>query len=719
MKRWPMAAAGMLLAASIAVAQPVAPSNTGYLVIRVKLSPTDGVAAPGGVKPPGGIPGGFAPPGGILPGGFAPPGGQPGGTAPATDERSVFAVIPIKSVTKGAVYAGKTVNLQTNPRHVWANHEYGKTLLFDDGTNVQVFSIPGTIEQEVKKLHTAWAKDRTLDGLLDIIAYALSVDHVDLAVTYANEFEKQFDASKSEKPRLVAFAKAYAEIKGKLEENLPAADAEGWRKRLKASAVAEDKHYALIHWGEQSVSAETINKRLTQLERNFKAFYLWHAIRGTALPFPDKRLVVVLANRPSDIDDLRPKLDGLPVVSDGFYSPAHNIVVLSPTRLDEAGKTFAEIAKAKYQDGWNREELLKGKAPIVKSGDFSELYRTMTYALVDRALEEEATHAAITREANRQLYSTLGILPQHVILPKWIDQGVSNLLHKPKDAGLVKLAGGKNGMAAGLMAGYGSANYVLLREWRDLWAKKELSAPPKDILTNVLTDRYFDAIRTGIDPDPAPVASAPGGNGGFAPPAGFAPMAPGGPPGKPNPDAQAPPPGGFPKPPGGGFPMGPGGFPMGPGGQPGFPGGQPGFPGGNPGGTIDSGPDKAAIKAKIELKSQVTSWALIHYLTKTSGPALNKFYADLDKLPRDMRLDSKVVVDLFALNFNLMNTDRSAIDEPAYKSFAENWITFMNEVPASWYPLPLRATSGENLGNGGTPAPGVPGPGGFGPGGQR
>ena len=99
-------------------------------------------------------------------------------------------------------------------------------------------------------------------------------------------------------------------------------------------------------------------------------------------------------------------------------------------RLDEAGKSFSELAKAKYQDGWNRDELLKGKAPVVKGGNFADLYRTMTYALVDRALEDEAAHAAITREGSRQLFSALGILPQHVVLPKWIENGVGNLLHK-------------------------------------------------------------------------------------------------------------------------------------------------------------------------------------------------------------------------------------------------------------------------------------------------
>ena len=724
MKRWLAAASGLVLTGAVAVAQPPQPQNAGYIVIRVKLSGGDGPTPPGGgfpMPPGGGFPmpprgggfpmppgGGFPmPPGGGFPmppggpGGFAPPGGAPGGTPAATaDERSVFAVIPYKELTQKVVYAGKAINEQTNPKHVWASHEYGKTLLFDDGSNVQVYRIPGTVEQDIKKKHTDWAKDRKLESLLEIVKYALSTDHVELAVAYSNELEKLYDPQKNTTATVTQFVKAYQEIKPKLEDALamPTA-AEDWKKRLKAVGIAEDKHYALLHFGEQSVSSETTNRRLTELERNFKAFYLWHATQGKALKFPDKRLVVVLANRPSDVDDLRPKLDGLPVISDAFYSPAHNLVVLSPTRLDEAGKTFAEIAKAKYQDGWNRDELLKGKSPLVKGGNFNDLYRTMTYALVDRALEEETAHAAITREGTRQLYSALGILPQHVVLPKWIESGVGSLLQKPKDSGVVKVTGGKNGVAVGLWAGYGSPNYVQLREWRDLWAKKELSAPPKDLLTNVLTDRYFDAVRTGVDIDPAPAGAAPAGNGGFAPP-------PGG--GDTNlirnrDDRDAQGPGG--RPGQGGIP-GPGGF--GPGGFPGA--------GGAPGGTIETVPDKAAIKAKLESKAQATSWALIYFLSKTNTTKLHDFFADLDKLPRDMRLDNKVVIEIFAKKFNLMNAESTAIDDVAFNEFAEKWVRSTNAEQPNWYPLALTATSPANpgqVGPGGFPGPG----GGQGPGG--
>ncbi len=759
MKHWLAATTGLALTGGFLEAQTPPPSNSGYLVIRVKIANTEGGSAPSSPFPGGGPPGFPGGPGGGFPGGpgGGPPGfpggpGGPGGGPPgfpggpggpggssggppggfagsgfpsggasspaiAADERSVFALIPVKSVYQSGVYP-RNIS-PDNPKHIWAKHDYGKSLLFDDGSNIQVYSIPGTVEQDIKKKYTAWTKDRKPDVLLELISYALSTDYVELATTYSNELEKLVEAQKTAAPRIMKFAEAYRELKLKFEEVVATPpEAEEWRKRLKASAIAEDKHYALIHWGEQAISADTVNRRLAELERNFRAFYLWHAVQGKTLKFPDKRLVVVIANRPTDVDELRPKLDGMPVVSDAFYSPAHNLVVLSPMRLDEAGKSFSELAKAKYQDGWNRDELLKGKAPVVKGGNFADLYRTMTYALVDRALEDEAAHAAITREGSRQLFSALGILPQHVVLPKWIENGVGNLLHKPKDVGVVKVAGGKNGMAVGLWAGYGSPNYVLLREWKEMWTRKELAAPAKDLLLNVLTDHYFDAVRTGIDPDPAPVAIGPAGNGGFAPPPGGNAPPGGGEMSLPSDkgsklDSQSPQ---RPQPPG--FPGGPGA----PGGGRPFPGGGPSgpgmpFPGGGGTGVIESGSDKGAIRTKLEIKAQVTSWALVYFLAKTNTPGLHKFFAKLNDLPRDMRIDRKVVVDLFAREFNLMNAELTAIDDVAFNEFAERWITYMNGVQPSWHSMALTTTSADSLGQGGAGGAGLPPRGPGGPGG--
>jgi uncharacterized membrane protein YgcG len=67
-----------------------------------------------------------------------------------------------------------------------------------------------------------------------------------------------------------------------------------------------------------------------------------------------------------------------------------------------------------------------------------------------------------------------------------------------------------------------------------------------------------------------------------------------------------------------------------------------------------------------------------------------------------------VVIELFAREFNLMNPELTAINEVAFKEFAELWVNYMNGVQASWYSMALTATSADSLGQGGAGGAGLP-----------
>ena len=170
--------------------------------------------------------------------------------------------------------------------------------------------------------------------------------------------------------------------------------------------MAKGHHYAIIHWGEGSVSQADLNRRLEMLEQNMRAFYLWHALQGVALPVPDHRLIVVLANRATDMGPLKAALDGYDVLAerrllsagpggrnapegggetaaaDAFYSPTQDMIVMSPERSDENSATFSRMAQSNYAVGWNRDDLLRGKYPKTKAP--AEIARMMTFALVDK-----------------------------------------------------------------------------------------------------------------------------------------------------------------------------------------------------------------------------------------------------------------------------------------------------------------------------------------------
>jgi hypothetical protein len=642
--------------------------------------PGGGRPGPGGARPPGGMQppgagGGMQPPaaGGGFFGGLS--GGQQGAAA-VDPAKSVAIVVPYKSILPRRIA----------PTWPYVLHsDAGNAYLYASKGYVQLYPLrPGFyLPSNVEKKHRDWERSRKpAQGGYDLVVEALSYGLVDRAWEYAEDTAKLVEAAKDSTVPVTAanFVKAYNEVKKQVAGPLPnTGEAARWQTTLGAAAVEESSHYCLVHWGDQFVSREGTDRRLKALESNFKAFYLWHALSGVALKAPDRKLVVVLADRASEMNRLRDVLDGKPIVSDAFYTPTHNLVVLSPERLDEAGRAFSRFVQAKYQAGWNREDLLKGKLPPLKGTEtVASAAEMMTLALVDKLVEEEAITAQVTREGSRQLYAASGVIAQHVVPPEWVEHGAANLLNKPKGPHYWTDTNNRPQMTVGIASGYGSPNYVLVRQYRDMLNKKEVNPDPEELLMNTLMDKYFDAARDGKDIDPPPSQQQAGVQiGGGAAGGGFA----GGPPGFPG--------GGFP----GGPPneeggaAGPGGFPGG--GSPGFPGGSPGFPGGmRPGGGGPQQEDPAAaerrLKAKLERKAQVTAWGLTFYLAKKKMPALLKFTGELNKMPRDMRLDKTLVLNTFCRCMGLCDANNpSQINKDEFKRFAEDWVGFL-KVYSSW-----------------------------------
>ncbi len=745
MWRWFLAVAGLGLASSGSglLAQVGLP---GYMIIRVNTAADEtGAAAPGGVgggelgglggpgapQPPGvgggfpgrGGPGGRGRPGAPGVGGGIPQppgvgggfpgfgGGQTGNAPPIDPAKSVAVVVPYKYIAAH----------RTPPPWPYVLHsDLGTAYLYASKGYVQLyplkqgFSLPSIVQAK----HRTWERNRkpVQDGY-DLVVEALSYGLVDRAWEYAEETAKLVEAAKGNVPVNVAsFVKAFDEVKKPVADPLPnTGEAARWQSTLGAAAVEESAHYCLVHWGDQFVSREGVDRRLKALETNYKAFYLWHALSGVTLKAPDRKLVVVLADRANEMNRLHDALDGKPIVSDAFYSPNYNLVVLSPERMDEAGRAFSRFVQAKYQTGWNREELLKGKVPSLKTGageTVATAAEMMTLALVDKLVEEEAITAQVTREGTRQLYAASGVIAQHVEPPEWLEHGVANLLNKPKGPHYWTDPNNKLQMTVGIASGYGSPNYVLVRQYRDMLNKKEINTDAEELLMNTLMDKYFDASRDGKDIDPTVQQQAGVQIGGGAAGGG---LAGGGFPGFPGGGF----PGGRPRPPGPGA-GGPGGFPGGTG-EEGGPGGFPSLGGGfRPGGAGQPQPEDPAaeqrkLKAKLDQKAQVTSWGLVFFLAKTKMPATLKFVGELNKMPRDMRLDKNQVLTTFCRCMGLTDPNNpTQINKDDFKRFAEDWVGFMKRYSSWGIDIPVDVSSDN-------PGQGVPAGGGgfspFGPGG--
>jgi hypothetical protein len=740
MKRFLSTAALVML--GLVVATPV---QAGYLILRVILdgggsgAPATGGGEPGGFGPGiGGIGGppmgsGLGPPGGLQPGGMQPmgPGGTPGSGAPQHDPtRSLFVVVPFENdITvptpfyKGIAQAGR--NPAWRPKVILTHRgEKFVTNLYMDTTTIQLYedlvNSPGprtTRATEIAALHRQWSQKKSDPKLLfAVMRGALEVGLVDSALSYADEL-LAFAADKKTglPPEVAAFAQAYGAMQKGLKSPAPnPSAAEDWRVQLSAKNIYNGPHYSLISW---DATGSELQKWAGMLEENYKAFFLWHATQGIELPLPKSPLVAVLPQRGNDVMKLASVLDApINLQTDGFYSSDHDLLVLSPERMDQMGQTLNRQVQQIYQAGVPRDRLLAGEGPAIDSAGVrgkkpDEVARMQTMALIERLIEDDAATSVISREASRQLLYATNRLPRHVELPEWVSNGSSNFFTRPKDPAFITNAENKMMVAVTVATGYGGPNYVLQRYLRDLDEKKELHPDRATLLKNVLTDAYFRGLRdpkNPSDPDPAKPGTTgialssggktiPGFGGGMG--AGF-PMG-----------------GGFaPTPPAGGGSLGPpaGGSSLGP---PALGGaGSLGPPGGGLMGPGAQSPapwteDAATLLRKkrdrLSIKAQATSWALYYYLAKDRQNELRTFLDELAALPRDLPLEGETVTAAFCRAFNLDGSDE------AYSRFANRWLEYVRTLPKSSEDILLVEPKPKSPPAGGFPGgPGFPGGGG-------
>lgn len=760
MKRFAFAAVIAIL--SLAVATPV---HAGYLIIRVILDGGSGSGSggtdlggpglpggrpgfPGGgsLGPPGG--GSLGPPGGGSlgppPGGTGMPGDPGGTTATGTSQhdprRSIVVVIPIDEdlTLKKGFYPKLPTNSHTNPSwrpkvHLAYRGEKFATNLFIDNVNIQLYesllqtpSLKKTRVHEVLELHQQWKRTDKSNSklLLTLITSALEAGMIEESVVYADELLHYATERPDKLPAEVsAFAKAYGSMRSGIVS--PASkpnDAENWRIRFRAPNLTTQLHYSLIYW---DASTAEVQRRLAMLEENFKGFYLWHAARGITLPVPDAPLVAILPRTGGEVVNLARALDFRGrLQADGFYAADHDLLVISPDRLDEIGLTFARQAQQIYQGGLSRDRLLAGEGPKLHvNGENGakrpeEVARMQTIALVDRLVEDKSTLAAISREGSRQLMYHSGLLPRFVVLPEWLEHGSASFFTRSKDSAFIADDEGKMSVSVALVSGYGGPNSRLQRYFKDLQDKKELNPDPAALLKNVLTDAYFRGLRDpkeALDPDPTKTVLAgisAGGTKGQTGPAiggGRPPFGSGG------------------RPPfgSGGSSQGP--SPMGPPGSLGPPpmgpssvgGAGPGGAGGDPTQSIlpeEDDPNTILGKKRdrLSIKAHATAWALYYYLAKSRPHDLKKFLDALSAMPRDLPLDGDTVVGLFCKSIGIEN------NKAALKSFADGWLEYIRIVTPGSFDVKLvdpkpSSSGGTGLPGGLGPPPGGPG----GPGGSQ
>jgi hypothetical protein len=197
---------------------------------------------------------------------------------------------------------------------------------------------------------------------------------------------------------------------------------------------------------------------------------------------PPHRLLAVLVASPKEFLNKHAAWGSLPLIGDGFLPRRDNVLVMSVGHLDE---TYTLLKKNNHSHclslRMGSDELLTGsvwKKPDAHQNDLSvSLLQTLT--LVQKATEAQAEQATISHEATRQLLFASGLLPRNVVVPEWIQYGLSSFFETPTGA---------------FYPGLGIPSWSNLIDFKYHRSTGKLGPPP-DVLLQVVTDGYFERAR--------------------------------------------------------------------------------------------------------------------------------------------------------------------------------------------------------------------------------
>lgn len=256
-----------------------------------------------------------------------------------------------------------------------------------------------------------------------------------------------------------------------------------WKDRLGGNfKITSSEHYTALYDSQSNEPLEVRN-RLKRLEENLQSFYYWFALRGKYLPPPDRKQIVVMADKVENFHNLHQAFDYQPLAADGFYSNRENLAVISIESLDEFYDALSKATREMWvNEGWNKETLLKG---LWRNNEQPSAVATaQEIALILKALQEESDLATVTHLGSRQLVAASGLIPYNVAAPEWVQVGLGAFFETPKGA---------------YWPGTGAPHWRHVVDFRVARDTKKLERSDEE-LRRVITDTYFRQAKESRDP---------------------------------------------------------------------------------------------------------------------------------------------------------------------------------------------------------------------------
>lgn len=374
-------------------------------------------------------------------------------------------------------------------------HKWGRTYLITDGKHIQIGPegkpiVRPTVFQryETKRKDLNIAKNKTPQVYLDLAEYALT-----------NGLYTQFQADMADLIKMepkdgeaAAAVKAYKKVQEDLKKPIARDDlGVSWKDQINGK-LDRSEHYTLIYDSQSPAANVEARNRLARLERNLETFYYWWALRGKALPPPERRLVAVLIEETANFKNNHRAFDSVPLVADGFYARRDNLIVLSNNRVDGPSEPIYRRITELIQGGWDLKNIMSPKWTMpktIKAGPLEVAY-AQTMALVKKCLDEESEIATASHQGSRQLLAALGMLPRAVEMPEWIQFGYPAFFETPKFDPLIH--------TGAFWPTTGAPSWTYLVQWK-VWEQEKQLEEPEKAIRNVLQDTYFNQAKKDND----------------------------------------------------------------------------------------------------------------------------------------------------------------------------------------------------------------------------
>ena len=466
-------------------------AHADYIIIKVNM----------GVAPPAAIAiGQPIPPGGVMPQPM-PPVIRPGGpndkpVDPKAKPDESLTVVVFFEYTKPEPIRG--VQLPPGMGMVRVAHKWGHSYILNDNKFIQLIPDPAkekpiirpTVLQayENKKKDIVFGKDKSASKHLDLAEFALQHGLLKQCAEIMEDTAK----IETKDPDVIAAVKAFEKVNADLAKPASRDDAAiAWKDEFR-SKVDRSEHYCLLS---DTIGPAEVKGRLARLENNMKAFYYWFALRGKALPVPDRRMVALVLEKPIEFTQTHKACGSPPLVADGFFSRRDNLLVFSANRLDSVVEPLNRHFTELIQAGWDLKGSVNLKTwapPKGKVWQPQETAHANMMGLIKRALEEESEIATTSHQGSRQLLAAIGMLPRGVEIPEWVQFGWPAFFETPKFDPITH--------TGAFWAGTGAPSWVYMVHWKLAESEKRLDEP-MDALLGVLTDSYFREANQSKKPE--------------------------------------------------------------------------------------------------------------------------------------------------------------------------------------------------------------------------